>query len=247
MVEAARAGGEVALAHCRRGTEATLKPDGSPVTEADRETEEVIARTLGAAFPEHGVLGEELGARGPSERRFIVDPIDGTRNFIRGIPLWATLVALEEHGEVTAGVVYQPVTRDLHTARRGQGAFLNGERLQVSRIAALEEATLIHGTLCALRREGYWDAFLRLVDSTRLQRGFGDFLCYTMVAEGKGEIALAPGVKPWDLAAVKILVEEAGGRFTDLAGALTIYSGTALGTNGRLHDLALALIRGHSP
>jgi len=111
MVEAARAGGEVALAHFRCGTEATLKPDGSPVTEADREAEEVIARTLGAAFPEHGVLGEELGARGPSERRFIVDPIDGTRNFIRGIPLWATLVALEEHGEVTAGVVYQPVTR----------------------------------------------------------------------------------------------------------------------------------------
>ncbi|HAM55156.1 MAG TPA: histidinol phosphate phosphatase, partial [Candidatus Rokubacteria bacterium] len=126
MVEAARAGGEIALAHFRRGVEATLKPDGSPVTEADREAEEVIARTLGAACPEHGVLGEELGARGPSERRFIVDPIDGTRNFIRGIPLWATLVALEEHGEVTAGVVYQPVTRDLHTARRGQGAFLNG-------------------------------------------------------------------------------------------------------------------------
>ena len=243
MVEAACAGGEVALAHFRRGTEATLKPDGSPVTEADRETEEVIARTLGAAFPEHGVLGEELGARGPSERRFIVDPIDGTRNFIRGIPLWATLVALEEHGEVTAGVVYQPVTRDLHTARRGQGAFLNGQRLQVSRIAALEEATLIHGTLGALRREGYWDAFLRLVDSTRLQRGFGDFLCYTMVAEGKGEIALSPGVKPWDLAAVKILVEEAGGRFTDLDGRPTIYSGTALATNGRLHDAVLALLR----
>ena len=247
MVEAARAGGEVALAHLRRGTEATLKPDGSPVTEADRGAEEAIAEVLRAAFPEHGVLGEELGARGPSERRFIVDPIDGTRNFIRGIPLWATLVALEEHGEVTAGVVYQPVTRDLHTARRGQGAFLNGEPLQVSRIAALEEATLIHATLGALRREGHWDAFLRLVDSTRLQRGFGDFLCYTMVAEGKGEIALAPGVKPWDLAAVKILVEEAGGRFTDLAGAFTIYSGTALGTNGRLHDLALAVIRGHSP
>ncbi len=247
MVEAARAGGEVALAHLRRGTEATLKPDGSPVTEADRGAEEAIAEVLRAAFPEHGVLGEELGARGPSARRFIVDPIDGTRNFIRGIPLWATLLALEEHGEVTAGVVYQPVTRDLHTARRGQGAFLNGQRIQVSRVTALEEATLVHATLGLLRREGYWDAFLRLVDRTGLQRGFGDFLCYTMVAEGKGEIALAPGVKPWDLAAVRVLVEEAGGRFTDLAGAFTIYSGTALGTNGRLHDLALAVIRGHSP
>ena len=247
MVEAARAGGEVALAHFRRGTEARLKPDGSPVTQADRGAEEAIAEVLFAACPEHGVLGEELGARGPSARRFIVDPIDGTRNFIRGIPLWATLLALEEHGEVTAGVVYQPVTRDLHTARRGQGAFLNGQRIRVSGVTALEEATLVHTTLGLLRREGYWDAFLRLVDRTGLQRGVGDFLCYTMVAEGKGEIALAPGVKPWDLAAVRVLVEEAGGRFTDLAGAFTIYSGTALGTNGRLHDLVLALIRGHSP
>ncbi len=243
MVAAARAGGEVALAHFRRGGAATLKPDGSPVTDADREAEETIARILGATFPEHGFLGEEAGARGPAGRRFIVDPIDGTRNFVRGIPLWATLVALEEDGEVIAGVVHQPVTGTLHIARRGRGAWRDGRPLRVSSIAALEEASLIHATLSLLRREGHWEAFLRLVDRTRLQRGFGDFLCYTMVAEGQGEIALAPGVKPWDLAALKILVEEAGGRFTDMAGGPTIYSGTALATNGLLHEAALALIR----
>lgn len=244
MVEAACAGGEIALAHFRRGGEATLKADGSPVTAADREAEQAIAEILRAAFPGHGFLGEEAGARGPAQRRFIVDPIDGTRNFVRRIPLWATLLALEEQGQVTAGVVHQPVTGTLYTARLGRGAFLDGQRIRVSPVASLGEATLVHATLGVLRREGHWEAFLRLVDSTGLQRGFGDFLCYTLVAEGKGDIALAPGVKPWDLAALKILVEEAGGRFTDMTGVPTIYSGTALATNGRLHDLALDLIRG---
>jgi histidinol-phosphatase len=243
MVEAARAGGEVALAHFRRGGEVRLKADGSPVTAADCETEQAIAEILRAAFPEHGFLGEEAGARGPVERRFIVDPIDGTRNFVRRIPLWATLLALEEQGQVTAGVVHQPVTGRLYTARLGQGAFLDGQRLRVSRIASLGDATLVHATLGLLRREGHWEAFLRLVDSTAQQRGFGDFLCYTLVAEGKGDIALAPGVKPWDLAAPRLLVEEAGGRFTDMAGVPTIYAGTALATNGRLHAQALDLIR----
>ncbi len=247
MTEAARAGAEVALRHLRRGVEAARKPDGSPVTAADREAEQAIVEVLRAAFPGHGVLGEEFGARGPTEARFIIDPIDGTRNFIRGIPFWAVLIALEERGEVTAGLVHQPSTGDLYWARRGQGAFRNGERLRVSAIAALEDATLVHATLKILRRNGYWDGFMRLVDATDRQRGFGDFLCYTVVAEGKAELAVAVNVKPWDLASAKILVEEAGGRLTDLAGASTIASGTALASNGRLHDLAVALMQGRAP
>jgi histidinol-phosphatase len=244
MVEAARAGGAVALGHFRRGGQARTKPDGSPVTLADSEAEETIARILRAAFPEHGFLGEEAGQSGPAARRFIVDPVDGTRNFVRGIPFWATLVALEEDSQVKAGVVYQPVTGTLHVARRGQGAFRDGRPIRVSSIAAVEEATLLHATLGFLRREGCWEGFLRLVDTTAQQRGFGDFLCFTMVAEGQGDIAIAPGVKPWDLAALLILVEEAGGRLTDMTGAPTIYSGTALATNGLLHQAALDLMRG---
>jgi histidinol-phosphatase len=223
--------------------EARLKPDRSPVTAADREAEAAIVERLRRAFPDHGVLGEELGASGPTRARFIVDPIDGTRNFVRGIPVWATLVALEEAGEITAGVVYQPMTGDLHVARRGQGAYLNGERLRVSDIGRLEEATLVHPTLTLIRQEGLWEGFVRLVDATARQRGFGDFLCSTFVAEGKVEIGLSLGVKIWDVAALRLLVEEAGGRFTDLGGARSLHSGTALATNGRLHEATLRLLR----
>lgn len=244
-VEAARAAGEIALKYFRQGVEVTLKPDRSPVTRADREAEQVIVEILGRAFTGHGFLGEELGARGSKEVRWIVDPIDGTRNFVRGIPIWAVLIALEEHGEITAGVVLNPVSGELYTARRGQGAFLGGERLSVSAVSSLEQATLVHASLNLLRRGNYWDSFLRLVDATDRQRGFGDFMCYTLVAEGKAEIAVeAPDLKPWDLAPVKLLVEEAGGRFTDFAGTPSIYSGTALASNGTLHEAALTLIKG---
>ena len=244
-VEAARAAGDVALKYFRRGVEVTLKADRSPVTQADREAEQVIVELLGREFPTHGFLGEELGARGSKDVRWIVDPIDGTRNFVRGIPIWAVLIALEERGEITAGVILNPVSGELWTARKGQGAFLGDERLRVSEVSSLEKATLVHASLGPVRRGGHWDGFLRLVDATDRQRGFGDFMCYTVLAEGKAEISVeAPDLKPWDLAPVKLLVEEAGGRFTDFAGAPSIYSGTALASNGRLHDAALRLIRG---
>lgn len=244
MIEAARAGGAVALGHFRRGVEVGLKADRSPVTAADHEAEAAIVETLRRAFPDHGVLGEESGARGSAERRFIVDPIDGTRNFIRGIPIWAVMVALEERGAVTAGVIWEPVRGNLYSARRSQGAFLNGERIRVSRVAALAEATLVHATLNALRRDGLWDGFVRLVDATGRQRGFGDYLCYTTIAEGKAELALATNVKVWDLAAAKILLEEAGGRLTDAGGTESLASGTALASNGLLHEAALRLLAG---
>ena len=243
MIEAVRAGGEVALGHFRRGVEVGLKADRSPVTVADHEAEAAIVETLRRAFPDHGVLAEESGARGPAERRFIVDPIDGTRNFVRGIPIWAVMVALEERGAITAGVIWEPVRGNLHTARRGQGAFLNGERIHVSRVATLEEAMLVHATLNALRRDGLWDGFVRLVDATARQRGFGDYLCYTTIAEGKADVALATNAKVWDLAAAKILLEEAGGRLTDVRGEDSITRGTALASNGILHEAALGLLR----
>ena len=242
MVAAARAGAEVARAHFRRGIAATTKPDGSPVTAADREAEETIVGHLRRAFPDHGFLGEESGAEGPTAARFIIDPIDGTRNFVRGIPFWATLLALEEDGAITAGVVCQPMTGDLHVARRGGGAFLNGERLRVSTVDRLDRAMLVHPSLTLLRGDGRWEPFVRLVSATTRQRGFGDFLCFTTIAEGKADVGLGLNVKAWDLAPLRLLVEEAGGRFTDLAGVPSIASGHALATNGRLHDATLALL-----
>jgi len=237
MVEAARAGGAVALEHYRRGFEVTLKADRSPVTEADREAERAIVGVLRGRFPDHGVLGEELGEAGPRARRFIIDPIDGTRNFVRRIPTWAVMIGLEEDGVVTAGAIFQPVTGVLHTAWRGQGAFRDGERIRVSRVDALDGALVVHSSLNFLRRSRYWDGFLNLVDRTQVQRGFGD---YSAVAEGQGEIALSTTVKAWDVAAIKVIVEEAGGRITDLDGHAGIYGTTVLASNGVLHGEALA-------
>jgi histidinol-phosphatase len=242
MVEAARAGGAVALGHYRRELAVSLKPDRSPVTEADHEAERTIAAVLLARCPDHGVLGEELGESGPRGRRFIVDPIDGTRNFVRRIPTWAVLIGLEEDGVVTAGVVYQPVTGVLHTAWRGQGAYRDGERIRVSPVDTLERALVVHSSVNFLRKSRYWDGFLRLADRTQVQRGFGDFSAYLWVAEGQGEVALSTTVKAWDVAALKVLVEEAGGRFTDLDGRPGIYGSTVFASNGLLHDAALAVM-----
>jgi len=241
-VDAARAAGRIALKYFRGGFEVAKKPDDTPVTPADREAEQAIVEILGRAFPDCGVLGEEFGGRGTKEVRWIIDPIDGTKNFVRGIGIWATLIALEERGEVTVGVIHNPVTAELYTARRGAGAFLNGERIRVSDVAELGRAFFLHAGLGIVRKGGHWDGFARLIDATDRQRGFGDYMGYGLVAEGKAEIYAELDLKPWDLAAPKILVEEAGGRFTDFAGRPTIYTGTALATNGRLHDAALALL-----
>ena len=242
MVAAARAGGAVALAHFRRGVEVTLKSDRSPVTIADAESEQAILATLARACPDHGILAEESGQHGAASRRFIVDPIDGTRNFARGIPYWAVLIALEEDGAITAGVIHEPVSGHLYTARHGQGARLDGAPIHVSPVTTLAEATAAHGTLRILRRRGRWAGFERLVDVARATRGFGDYLCYAWLAAGRVEIALGMNLKLWDLAAPKIVVEEAGGRFTDLDGRDSLTSGTALATNGRLHAEAVRLL-----
>jgi histidinol-phosphatase len=153
------------------------------------------------------------------------------------------LIALEEGGEITVGVIHNPVTGDLYTGRQGGGAFLNGEPIHVSDIAGLDGACLCHAGLGVVRKTGYWDGFVRLVDATDRQRGFGDYVGYGLVAEGKVEIYAELDLKPWDLAPCKLLVEEAGGRFTDWDGRPTIYTGTALATNGRLHDAVLTLLR----
>jgi histidinol-phosphatase len=241
-VEAARAAGEVAMRYYRTGFDVTMKADATPVTQADQGAERAIREVLGRAFPDVGFLGEEFGAVGDQRRRWIIDPIDGTKNFIRHLPIWATLIGLEEAGEVIAGVIHNPVTGELLAARRGGGAFANGERVRASAVGELRQATLLHAGLKLLREAGYWDGFVKLVDATDRQRGFGDYLGYTYVAEGKAEIYMESDLKAWDLAPCKIIVEEAGGRFTDFAGTPTIYTGTAFATNGRLHDAALALL-----
>jgi histidinol-phosphatase len=244
-LDAARAAGAIALRHFRGDVRVTLKADQTPVTQADREAEAAVVARLRAAFPDVGFLGEEFGAQGGQGRRWIVDPIDGTKNFVRGIPYWATLLALEEDGEVTLGVVHAAATGEVLWAQRGRGAWANGARLRVSRVGRLADATMVHSSLNLLRPlEGgrYWEGFVRLVDRTDRQRGFGDYFAYTFLLRGQAELMLEADIKPWDVAPFKVLFEEAGGRFTDFAGRPTIYSGTALASNGLLHDEAVALL-----
>jgi histidinol-phosphatase len=246
-VEAARAAGEIAMKYYRGDFQVTIKPDQTPVTQADREAEQAIKTVLRRAFPGHGFLGEEWGEEGPKDRRWIIDPIDGTRNFIRRVPIWAVLIGLEEAGEVTAGVVFNPVSNEMFWARRGDGAWADGERIRVSPCVELKDATLLHADLHLLRRAGYWAPFIRLVDGCARTRGFGDYYGYGLVASGKAEIYLETDLKPWDIAPVKILVEEAGGRLTDFTGRPTIYDGSVLASNGHLHEPALAVLTNPLP
>jgi histidinol-phosphatase len=242
-IEAARAAGEIAMKYYRGGFEVTIKADQTPVTKADQEAETAIRGILSRATPGFGFLGEEFGQEGSTSHRWIIDPIDGTKNFVRHIPIWAVLIALEEDGQVTTGVVYNPVTDELFWARKGEGAWANGERIRVSTCTAMGDAMLLHSSLNLLKRVGYWDGFVRLVDATSRQRGFGDYYGYCLVAAGKGEIYAEADLKPWDAAPMKILIEEAGGRLTNFEGKSDIYTGSVLATNGLLHDEALRLLR----
>ena len=241
-VEAARAAAEIALRYYRGGFEVTIKPDQTPVTQADREAEQAITGILRRAFPDYGFLGEEFGQQGATDRRWIIDPIDGTMNFVRRIPIWAVLIALEEQGEITTGVVLNPVSGELLTARKGEGAFAGGERLRVSACAAMKDALLLHSSLNLVRRTSFWDGLVRLVDATARTRGFGDYYGYCPVGQGRAEIYAELDLKIWDWAPMKVIVEEAGGRLTDFAGRPHSQDGTVLATNGRLHAEALALL-----
>src|SRR5262245_14518989 len=241
-IAAAKAGGTLALRYFRTPVTVERKEDRSPVTIADREAEQRAVAVLRDAFPQHAILGEEFGERDGTGARWIIDPIDGTKSFIRGIPFFATLVALEEEGEITTGAIYAPALDDLLYAQRGYGAFDKEGRLHVSSIDNLTRAMLVFGGAGMLRTRGYWSAYERLVDHSGRQRAYGDYFGYTFIARGQAEAMVDVDLKPWDLAAVKILVEEAGGRFTDFEGRATAFGGTAIASNGLVHEEIRQLI-----
>jgi histidinol-phosphatase len=227
------------------------KPDLTPVSEADRAVEQALRQRLTERRPEDQILGEEFGGdrtAAPGGRRWIVDPIDGTKSYVRGIPVWATLLALEQDGEVVAGVVSAPALQRRWWAARGGGAFATEgtadppRRLQVSGVRELGDAHLCFGGLEEWRDAGRLEALVELDGRCWRGRGYGDFWSYMLVAEGVLEIGLDPQVSLWDLAAPKIIVEEAGGRFTDIGGTATADGGSAIATNGHLHEAVRAII-----
>jgi histidinol-phosphatase len=238
---------EISMAHFRqRGLAVETKADETFVTEADRAIERALRDRLAGARPDDGVVGEEFGGRiddgdGPA-RTWILDPIDGTNNYLRGIPVFATLIALRDAGEVTAAVVSAPALGRRWWATRGGGAFADGERIRVSGVDRLERSLVTYSSVRAFESHGLGDGVRELIRRCWRSRGFGDFWMHVLVAEGAVEIAAEPEVALWDLAAPMLIVQEAGGRFTDLSGRATPDGGSALSTNGLLHDQALSLL-----
>ena len=219
------------------------KPDLSPVTEADRAVEQVLRKRIGEERPGHGVVGEEFGADQPGTARWILDPIDGTKNYVRGLPVWATLIALERDGRVEVGVASAPALHRRWWAARGQGSFVDGRRIHVSRVADLGDAVLSYASLTSWEQHGMGEEFLTLARACWRTRGFGDFWSHMLVAEGAADLAVEPEVEVWDLAAPQVIVEEAGGRFTNLDGVPTPAGGSVVSSNGLLHDRVLATLR----
>ncbi|HEY6213490.1 MAG TPA: inositol monophosphatase family protein [Vicinamibacterales bacterium] len=211
------------------------KSDRTPVSVADEETERMIRATLARERPGDGIIGEEFGVSGASQRRWIVDPVDATKNYIRGIPVFATLIALEEEGAIVAGVVSAPAMAKRWWAARGAGAFCNGEAIRVSSIATIEEAYLSSYALT--------DPYLALARRSKRAMAFSDFWAHMLVAEGCLDIAVEPKLAPWDMAPLQIIVEEAGGRFTDTRGQARHDGPNGLSTNGLLHDAVLEMLR----
>jgi len=249
----------IALRHFRRDAQPERKPDRSFVTVADRAIERLVRERIADAFPGHGVLGEEYGAEdgtgasGEGSVQWYVDPIDATHNFLRGVPVFATLLGVARDGELQAAVVSAPAMRQRWYGWRGGGAWSVDSpaaghaagpsandparrRIEVSRVADLADAQVLYASATGIEDSGRAPGFRRLLGDAWRDRGFGDFWGYTLVAEGAAEAMVETDLFPWDAAAPMLLVEEAGGRVSDFAGRRSFEGGTFLATNGRLHE-----------
>lgn len=219
------------------------KPDMSPVSEADKAIEEAAYELVQKHHPDLGFFGEEQGDRSDSEEvRLIIDPIDATRNFIRGIPIFATLLAIEEKDEIIAGLVSAPALATRWSAARGLGAFRNEQFIRASGIQEFRNAQVFHGDLSGMEETPPPEGAPQLLTQVQRTRGFGDFYQHMLVAEGAGEVAIDPEVRPWDIAALQVIVEEAGGKATTLGGVRSIHGGSLITSNGFLHEDVLKIL-----
>jgi histidinol-phosphatase len=245
---------DLARAAFRRDLRISTKPDRTFVTETDTAIERAIRTRIAAAHPDHGLVGEEYGTEaGDAPTRWYIDPIDGTHNFIRGVPLFGTLLAVERDGELQAAVLSAPALHERWWARRGGGAWARGvddaapRRIHVSGISALADAQLLYGSGHDIEVSGRAPGFRTLLGDVWRERGFGDFWGYALLAEGAAEAMVEVDLSPWDAAAPTVLIEEAGGRVTDLDGRRAIDTRTFLATNGVLHDEILERLHQGGP
>jgi histidinol-phosphatase len=233
--EVARKSGDVALGYFRQGVTVDTKGDGTPVTVADRTAEKTAREWIEARFPEDGILGEEFGeTRVGAKRRWILDPIDGTKTFIRGVPLWGTLVAVAEGERILAGAAYFPAVGEMLVAAPGSGCFWNGKPTRVSAEAELSRAVVLATDERFLQFPERGKAWRELTARASVARTWGDCYGYLLLATGRAEVMVDEVLSPWDAAALQPVIEEAGGVFTDWTGARTSFGGNAIATNGAL-------------
>jgi histidinol phosphatase-like enzyme (inositol monophosphatase family) len=241
--ELARITGDIALQHYRSNLVIETKADGSPVTIADRAAETAARKWVAQRFPDDGLLGEEFGEHRPdARRRWIIDPIDGTKSFVRGTPLWGSLVALCEGERVLAGAAYFPAIDELIVAAPGAGCWWNGVRCTVSNVEKLEAATVLTTDDRFRECRGYRAGWDRVADAAAVSRTWGDCFGYLLVATGRADAMFDPVMSPWDAAALQPIIEEAGGVFTDWTGRATAFGGSVVATNQVLAETIRALL-----
>lgn len=245
-LEAAKAAGDIIASLYRANVLVELKSDRSPVTEADRRAEEAIREILLSSFPDYGFHGEEGGRSGEgAECMWLVDPLDGTKSFVRDTPFFSTQIALMRRGEFVLGVSAAGVYGELAWAERGRGAFLNGDPIRVSSVARLDEAILSSGNIRTLAAGPHWPSYGALLQKVNRVRGYGDFVHYHLLARGALDLVVESDVNILDIAALSVIVAEAGGRFTDFAGRpVGMETTTVLATNGLLHETLRAQLMG---
>lgn len=245
-LDAAWQAGRVTLAHFQTGLAAERKVDNTPVTVADRAAEQMLRRLITNRWPGHALIGEEFGHEGHSDvggYTWIIDPIDGTKSFVSGVPLYAVLLALVRDGRPLLGVIHLPGLNEMVYAARGQGCYWNGRPARVSGVSSLADAVLLASDLDTFGRYGRDEAFRRLIGATYIQRTWGDAYGYALVATGRAEVMLDPAMAIWDCGPLQVILEEAGGTFTDWQGTPTIFGGEAIATNGALFEQVMALVR----
>lgn len=241
--ELADAARDISMRFFRGSFEIREKVDKTPVTEADLAVEAMIRERIHVRFPEDGVTGEEGGVRGASARRWIVDPIDGTRNFADAIQIWGTLIAFEVDGRIVVGIADAPALGERYAAAEGSGATMNGEPIHVSRADRVSRAFVLHAELADWLAGPYAAGLTEIVTEARRERGFGDFWGHMLVARGSADVMLEPELATWDFAALKVIVEQAGGRMTRFDGGPVEHGGSVLTTNAVLHDEIVARLR----
>ena len=239
----ARITGDIALRYYRSNLTVETKADGSPVTIADRAAETAAREWVNRLFPADGLLGEEFGEQRPdAARRWIIDPIDGTKAFVRGTPLWGSLVALCEGERVLAGAAYFPAIDEMLVAAPGAGCWWNGSRCAVSSVPELSAATVLTTDARFHERPEYRAGWDRISEMARVSRTWGDCFGYLLVATGRAEVMVDPVMSPWDAAALQPIIQEAGGRFTDWEGNATAFSGSVVATNAALGDVVRGML-----